>query len=567
GRTVTPLGIEKTARIWYEVSTNLLTSGSDYQDLYDYLQQACANLVGSAGITAADCAQVKGAADATEMSLQPLRGAAPEAPVCGPGETVRNLFFDDMENAASGNWTPSTAVGVNAWSYGSFYATSGRRHLLGEDRGSTSDTSVIKTANVLLPAGTTYLHFRHAYEFEQGGGVFYDGGVVEYSVNLRPWADAGTLFTHNGYNATLATGNPLAGRRAFGGFTYGYYSSRLNLSAFAGQNVRIRFRIGTDSTAGATGWMIDDARIYNCLTPADLQVVSLTDSPDPVLVGNHLTYTATFRNNGPTATSGVVGRLSLPQGVTFLAASAGCSHAGGAAYGGRSVGGTVSCGLGTLPAGGTATRAVVVGPVDSGSWTATAGVQGLVVDPAPANNSRSTVTAAQFPSSQASRCTRIGTAGDDTLWGTSGNDVICGFGGNDAITGQGGNDVNNGGPGTDRAAYGSATAGVYVNLTTGNTGCNPGTAGCGQGADKLILMEDASGSAHGDKLLGSGGWNRLYGGAATDYLYGLAGNDGLFGQDGNDYLYGQDGNDYLDGGTGTDYCAQGAGTGTQRGCP
>ena len=568
-RTVTALGLEKTARIWYEANANLLTSGSDYQDLYDYLQQACVNSVGSAGITTADCGQFKNAVDATEMNLQPVRGAAPEAPVCGPGEAARNLFYDNLENRSTGNWTPSTAVGVNGWTYDTFYATSGRMHLFGEDYGSVSDTSLIKTANVLLPAAPTYLHFRHAYDFEHYGGTFYDGGVVEYSVNGRPWTDAGALFTDNGYNATLATDfrNPLAGRRAFGGFTYGYYSSRMNLSSFAGQNVRVRFRIGADVEVAGGGWAIDDVRIYNCGTPADLQVVSLTDSPDPVLVGNHLAYTATFKNSGPTTAYEVVGRFSLPSGVTFLGASPGCTHAGGAAYGGRSVGGAVSCGLGTLATGATAVRSVFVGPVNSGSWTATASIQGLVVDSVAANNSRSTTTGASFPAGQASRCTRIGTAGNDTMWGTSSNDVFCSFAGNDAITGQAGNDVINGGPGTDRAAYGSATAGVYVNLTTGNTGCNPGTAACGQGADKLIWVEDASGSARGDKLLGSGAWNRLYGGAASDYLYGGVGNDGLFGQDGNDYLYGQDGNDYLDGGNGTDYCSQGTGTGTIRGCP
>jgi bacillolysin len=49
--TVTALGMAKVAKIYYEVQTNLLTSASDYQDLYAALQQSCAILTGTSGIT------------------------------------------------------------------------------------------------------------------------------------------------------------------------------------------------------------------------------------------------------------------------------------------------------------------------------------------------------------------------------------------------------------------------------------------------------------------------------------------------------------------------------------
>ena len=41
------LGITKVAAIYYEVDSNMLTSGSDYADLYNALLQACQNLVGT----------------------------------------------------------------------------------------------------------------------------------------------------------------------------------------------------------------------------------------------------------------------------------------------------------------------------------------------------------------------------------------------------------------------------------------------------------------------------------------------------------------------------------------
>jgi len=71
GYTITGLGITKTAKIYYEAQTNILTSTSDYADLYDALYQACNNLVGTNGITGSDCTQVRNATLATEMSTVP----------------------------------------------------------------------------------------------------------------------------------------------------------------------------------------------------------------------------------------------------------------------------------------------------------------------------------------------------------------------------------------------------------------------------------------------------------------------------------------------------------------
>ena len=72
---VTSLNWEKTGAIYYEAQTNLLTSASDYSDLYLALQQACTNLIGYHSIDAGNCAQVKNALDAVEMNTrQPFGG-------------------------------------------------------------------------------------------------------------------------------------------------------------------------------------------------------------------------------------------------------------------------------------------------------------------------------------------------------------------------------------------------------------------------------------------------------------------------------------------------------------
>jgi bacillolysin len=274
GKTVTGISINKAAQIYYEVQTHLFTSASDYEALYNALPQACTTLTGQYSITAADCQQVQNAVDAVAMNQQHTGCAATEAPVCPAGTTPSDIFSDNLENTASGNWAKQTLSGSNAWYYpqnpngvnfDATYATSGNTNFWGYDQPSTADYAIALAHNVALPAtGTAYMHFNHAYFFEAGSS-YYDGGVVEYSTNDgSTWTDAGSLFANNGYVATLAAGNPLGARPAFGGKSYGYISSRLNLTSLAGQNVRFRFRIGTDSSTDDYGWFIDDVRIYTC---------------------------------------------------------------------------------------------------------------------------------------------------------------------------------------------------------------------------------------------------------------------------------------------------------------
>ncbi len=477
--TVSALGIPKTAKIWYEVQTHLATSGSDYQDLYDLLYQACLNLVGTSGITSSDCQEVRKATLATEMD-QPACGAT-EAPMCPAGYLVRTLFFDDFEED-DGTWKPGYTTGGYGMGRDNAWATSGEWHLRGHVYDTANDSHITAFPGVVLPTdGTPYLRFDHAYDLLGEGK---DGGVVEYAIGgdldslrspqkvtlpsgytyddivgigvdntddhvfawyddgtvsegaggnlgqfsgptpyalpsgytpddivamgmrgsdghvfawyrdgkvsegttvdldqfsgptsyalpsgytpddivgaaialdgrfffwyddgtmsagtsddldsyLPPyvytflpgisytqilgmgagsgnrtvvtywwgyfqgqiylhlilgtmggetWVDAGSLFTENGYSGTvISTTNPLYGRSAFVGESYGYLSSRADLSSLAGQGVLFRFRMGVSGGGGGYGWFIDDVRIYSCVQPTDRVYL-------PLVVRNH----------------------------------------------------------------------------------------------------------------------------------------------------------------------------------------------------------------------------------------------------------------------------------------
>lgn len=292
GYTITGMGIPKVSKIYYEVQTNWLTSGSDYADLHDALYLACQTLIGSSGITAGNCEQVRLATLAVEMNLPPTESVSPEAAVCAPGEKTNALFFDDFE-AGTGNWSFGTLQGTSRWGlnssvYGRF-AHSGSNSLYGADYpAELSNSFATLNLSFSLPP-KTLLHFSHAHDLESG----YDGGVLEYSIDGgSTWLDAGGLIESNGYNGVLWAQNPLGMVPAFTDSSRGYISTRANLSTLAGKNVQLRWRLGTDPTVRRRGWWLDDVLLYTCEPDNTIgeigQIVeALTQTPRTITLSRH----------------------------------------------------------------------------------------------------------------------------------------------------------------------------------------------------------------------------------------------------------------------------------------
>jgi uncharacterized repeat protein (TIGR01451 family) len=246
--------------------------------------------------------------------------------------------------------------------------------------------------------------------------------------------------------------------------------------------------------------------------PADL-VLTKSDSPDPVQQGKVLTYTITVHNNGPDAAQNVTVSDALPAGVDFVSAKPNsCQKSGN----------NVSCDLGTLASGETATVTIKVRPRHSGQLSNTASVESTTADSMPTNNSdteTTTVTAKGGPPPSppqpacfGHRATVVGTAGSDTLVGTPSRDVIVARRGNDVIRGKGGRDLICAGRGNDLA----------------------------------------SGGPRADRIRGGGGRDTLRGNAGPDTLRGGSGRDHLFGGPGSDLLVGGRGFDTCRGGRGAD---------------
>jgi Ca2+-binding RTX toxin-like protein len=153
----------------------------------------------------------------------------------------------------------------------------------------------------------------------------------------------------------------------------------------------------------------------------------------------------------------------------------------------------------------------------------------------------------------------------DLLAGNNGANVLSGINSNDILQGFGGADILNGGSGFDTASYEDSGAGVNVSLIS-DTASGGDAAG-----DELDSIENLTGSAHADSLIGDNSVNVLHGLGGNDWVKGFGGadilwggvdNDTLLGMNDGDTLHGEGGHDHLDGGAGADDMRGGTGNDT-----
>jgi len=280
--TVTGIGITKAAQVYYEAQTRLLTSGSDYYDLYNALYQGCLNLVGTHGISNTDCTEVRNATLAVEMNQEPTVGFNPDAGFCPTtGDVPSNLFFDGFESstsvsprAAITNWTTGGANASSVWGIDALtwfpgpYAASGAHSLYGDDcpkSGSScitsNDSYIAMTNGITIPSGGLYMRFDQAFGFSPGG----DGGArLEYSIDGGSYGDASGLFdTGQDYNG-VATAGAFSGQNAWINDSHGYVSSRYHITTNIGSKIKFRYRLATGASTNY-GWWIDNVRLYTCV--------------------------------------------------------------------------------------------------------------------------------------------------------------------------------------------------------------------------------------------------------------------------------------------------------------
>lgn len=252
GYQIQGLGLAKTFKIWWSLN-NLMTSGTDYKQMFQLMPIACEKNIGREGsfITDADCAEVDKAIRATELYKDPANGAPVATPYCSPGGKVKLSYKYGFEQQRS-DW--SLGGGASLTSQGGFdNVNTGKGSLNLFTETGSEWTSASATSDPISVPRNGRLRFDLDTLFGYGAPV--DGPSLRLQYNAGGgWQNANSL---GGVNTGPWTGH-----------SNGWASARYDLSSLAGQDVRFRFRM-----TGVTGDLtqnpyaignVDTFKVYTC---------------------------------------------------------------------------------------------------------------------------------------------------------------------------------------------------------------------------------------------------------------------------------------------------------------
>ncbi len=162
-------------------------------------------------------------------------------------------FRDQWHVSAQRN---HTSGGGSAWKFGN---TGNGDYADGSD-------GVLETLPIQLGTGASLSFWHWIAAEEDAGAQAWDGACVEISTD--DGANWVSLTPAGGYTHSIIA-NPASpfppGYPVWSG-SYDWRLAQFDLSAFAGQGVRIRWRFGSDGYVGFEGWYVDD---INLITTAD----------------------------------------------------------------------------------------------------------------------------------------------------------------------------------------------------------------------------------------------------------------------------------------------------------
>ena len=212
-----------------------------------------------------------------------------------PVTTYSENFDGVTAPALPAGWTTSQTGSESLWVTSTTAADSGP-NAASTGFPSTTGANDLISPSIAITSANSQLTFRHSYISE----IPWDGGVLEISIpTLNGGAfteilDAGGSFNSGAYAIALnrtADGNTnaLQARAAWTGNSGGFITTVVNLPASAnGQNIRLRFRAGADSstTVANNHWRIDSI-VINSFQCATTPTTTAANSPsaqfsDPV---------------------------------------------------------------------------------------------------------------------------------------------------------------------------------------------------------------------------------------------------------------------------------------------
>ncbi|WP_354637791.1 M4 family metallopeptidase [Kitasatospora camelliae] len=228
GSTVAGIGNDASTKIWYRALSTYMTSNTDYPGARTATIKAAKDLYGT-GST--QCAAVEKAWSAVSV--------APTSTTCGgttPPPTGGNLLLNPGFESGATSWTSSTGVITNdaaaAPRTGTYYAWL-------DGYGSAHTDTLSQSVSIPATATAPKLSFWNKITTEETGTTAYD----TLKVQVVDGTTTTTLATYSNANASS-----------------GYVQRTLDLSAFKGKTVTIKFT-GTEDSSLRTSFLIDDTSV------------------------------------------------------------------------------------------------------------------------------------------------------------------------------------------------------------------------------------------------------------------------------------------------------------------
>ena len=186
-----------------------------------------------------------------------------------------NRASDDIEQiqASANDWVISQTGVTPTIRIADFNSSFGTGSLWWAPSSDLQSESLLTSPPISVTAlGNFSLSFDHYYAFSDSNGSVpptgADGGVIEISVDGRPWVDVTTLatFTAGGYNGTLSTGS--TSRAGYVGSNRQMTRATLDFgTSVAGSSIRLRFHQFSNAGVGNIGWLVDNVGVNSIAVP------------------------------------------------------------------------------------------------------------------------------------------------------------------------------------------------------------------------------------------------------------------------------------------------------------
>ena len=213
---------------------------------------------------------------------------------CGAGGSTPCTSFSQNFDSVTAPALPAGWTATNATGPAPLWVTSTTTPDTAPNDAFVDDPAVVSDKDLDTPGisitSAAQVTFRHSFNLERDTSNFYDGGVLEVSspnINGGAFTDitnaaVGGSFVSGGYVGTISTGfsNPLAGRMAWSGDSGGYITTVANLGPnVVGQTIKLRFRMGSDSSTRRDGLADRQPRRYDNSVSTDVAKRCLTEGP------------------------------------------------------------------------------------------------------------------------------------------------------------------------------------------------------------------------------------------------------------------------------------------------